>query len=100
MRFQIIAAISAAMTMVVPCSICLSKGFIIPVPIVLATPVNIRAPKKFIEAARTIATLGESARVDTDVAIVLAVSWKPLIKSKMRAKKTIMIFKNLLAREL
>lgn len=33
-----------------------------------------------------IATAGETARVDTHVAIAFAVSWKPFTKSKIRAK--------------
>lgn len=33
-----------------------------------------------------IATAGDTARVDTQVAIALAVSWKPFTKSKIRAK--------------
>ena len=34
-----------------------------------------------------IATAGETARVDTHVAIAFAVSWKPFTKSKIRAKQ-------------
>jgi hypothetical protein len=34
------------------------------------------------------ATRGDSARVDTDVAIALAVSWKPLVKSNAIAVPT------------
>ena len=37
------------------------------------------APTKFITAARVSATRGVRARVDTDVAIALAASWKPLV---------------------
>nr|WP_248616164.1 hypothetical protein [Megamonas hypermegale] len=33
-----------------------------------------------------IATAGGTARVETHVAIALAVSWKPFTKSKIRAK--------------
>ena len=37
------------------------------------------APTKFMIAAITRATRGVSARVDTEVAIALAASWKPLV---------------------
>ena len=40
------------------------------------------------EAAIKIAVRGFNARVDTEVAIALAVSWKPLIKSNTNAKTT------------
>ena len=48
-------------------------------PIVLATPVDTKAPKKLRTAVIKIAFLGEIARVETEVAIALAVSWKPLM---------------------
>ena len=48
-------------------------------PIVFATPVLTIAPKKLSAAVIMIAFLGSIARVETDVAIALAVSWKPLI---------------------
>ena len=51
----------------------------IPSPTVLATLVETRAPSRFSPAAMSTATRGESARVDTEVAIALAVSWKPLV---------------------
>ena len=38
-----------------------------------------KAPTKFITAAIPRATRGVSARVDTDVAIAFAASWKPLV---------------------
>ena len=59
--------------------------------IVPATPVNVKAPIKFIIAAKNIAVLGVKARVDTAVAIALAVSWNPLIKSKIKENITIAI---------
>jgi hypothetical protein len=46
---------------------------------VLATSCPSSAPTKFITAARISATRGVSARVDTEVAIALAASWKPLV---------------------
>ena len=48
-------------------------------PIVFATPVLTIAPKKLSAAVIIIAFLGSIARVDTDVAMAFAVSWKPLI---------------------
>jgi len=41
------------------------------------------------KAAIITAELGESTRVETTVAIALALSWKPLIKSKMNAQAII-----------
>ena len=55
-------------------------------PIVLATPVETIAPTKFKTADIMIATFGFSARVATQVAIALAVSWNPFIKSNERAR--------------
>ena len=40
-------------------------------------------------AAQTTATPGESTRVETTVAMELALSWKPLMKSKTSATATI-----------
>ncbi len=37
------------------------------------------APTKFITAAMARATRGVSARVDTEVAMAFAASWKPLV---------------------
>ncbi|CAC6904012.1 Uncharacterised protein [Staphylococcus aureus] len=53
-----------------------------------ATPVNVKAPIKFITAAIKIAVLGVNALVDTAVATALAVSWNPLIKSNISEKIT------------
>jgi hypothetical protein len=60
-------------------------GVIIPLPIVLATAVPVKAPTKFKTAASIIAVLSGRTPVLTTVAIALAVSWNPLIKSKIRA---------------
>jgi len=46
---------------------------------VFATFCPSRAPTKFITAARIRATRGVSARVETEVAMALAASWKPLV---------------------
>jgi hypothetical protein len=42
----------------------------------------------FRTAALRTAARGESARVETDVAIEFAVSWKPFVKSKKSATAT------------
>src|SRR5699024_10416174 len=78
-KFQMIAANNAARMTVVPSSN--TNGSAIPLVIVCATPVNVRAPMKFIVAASKMALLGVNAFVETDVAIAFAVSWNPLIKS-------------------
>jgi hypothetical protein len=44
-----------------------------------------KAPAKFSSAQRPTATLGRRARVAMDVAIAFAVSWKPFVKSNVRA---------------
>jgi hypothetical protein len=46
-----------------------------PVAIVAATAKETNAPRKFRTAALRTAARGESARVETDVAIEFAVSW-------------------------
>ena len=50
-----------------------------PSPTVLATFAPKWAPMKLPRAAMSRATRGVSARVDTDVAMALAASWKPLV---------------------
>jgi hypothetical protein len=47
-----------------------------------------KAAAKLKNAAHTTACSGVSTRVDTTVAIELAASWKPLMKSKTSATKT------------
>ena len=56
-----------------------------PLAIVAATASDRNAPTKFSEAAMITATFGDIARVDTEVAIEFAVSWKPLVKSNASA---------------
>ena len=51
----------------------------IPDPMVSATPVPSSAPTRFISAAISSAARGVRARVDTEVAIAFAASWKPLV---------------------
>ena len=74
-RFQAIAPMSAADT---------TAGVVVfsstrPAPMVLATAVPANAPMKLNAVAMPSAASGLSARVATDVAIALAVSWKPLM---------------------
>ena len=48
-------------------------------PTVAATLVETSAPRTFVTAAIASATRGVSARVETEVAMALAESWKPLV---------------------
>ena len=84
-RFQMMAPVRPA-TMI--SSLIILAEMTISPPIVLATPVEIMAPIKFRMAVPMIARPGRIARVDTQVAMALAVSWNPLIKSKIRARTT------------
>src|SRR6476661_362686 len=56
-----------------------------PPEIVLATSVDRNAPTTFSTAAITTAVRGRRAPVATDVAIALALSWNPLVKSNTSA---------------
>src|SRR5437899_9730419 len=59
-----------------------------PLPTVLATCTpKPKAATKLKKAAHTTAWSGVSTRVDTTVAMELAASWKPLMKSKIRATR-------------
>src|SRR5574341_1792740 len=61
-----------------------------PLPMVLATAVPMtKAATKLKNAAQKTAILGESTRVETTVAMLLAASWKPLMKSKPSATATV-----------
>ena len=60
-------------------------SFTMPPEMVLATSVDRKAPATFSTAAISTATFGFNAPVATEVAIALALSWKPLVKSKNRA---------------
>ncbi len=65
-----------------------TEAWISPLPMVLATAVpTTKAATKLNEAAQNTATPGESTRVDTTVAIEFALSWNPLMKSKMSATR-------------
>ena len=50
-----------------------------PLPMVLATSTEIRAPNTLKNAAMPSAMRGVSARVEIEVAMALAESWKPLV---------------------
>ncbi len=50
-----------------------------PLPTVSATFLPKNAPTRLATAAMTSATRGVRARVDTEVAMALAESWKPLV---------------------
>ena len=62
-----------------------------PPEIVLATSVDRDAPRTLRTAAMTTAALGLSAPVATEVAMALAESWKPLVKSNASAVTTTMM---------
>ena len=83
-RFQAIAPISPANTIVVEDA----PASTIPCPTVVATLIETKAPTKFSTADRATASRGDSARVEIIVATALAVSWKPLVKSKASAVAT------------
>ena len=94
MRFQVIAPTRPARTM----SSVMASWSTIPFAIVAATAKDTNAPRKFRIAALMTAVRGESARVETDVAIALAVSWKPFVKSKNNATATTAKSKSSIAR--
>ena len=83
-RFQVIAPTRPAMT---TSSVMISWSTM-PFAIVAATSIETKAPAKFSTAALATAMRGESARVETLVAIEFAVSWKPFVKSKKSATAT------------
>ena len=80
-RFHVIAPISAARTSRSPSPPVSTAGLTIPFAIVAATLIEMNAPAKFRHAEMTTATIGLSAPVAIEVAIALAVSWKPFVKS-------------------
>src|SRR3954453_12884986 len=57
-----------------------------PPEMVLATCTDRHAPTRFRHAATATAVRGRKAPVAIDVAMALAVSWKPLVKSKTTAE--------------
>ncbi len=64
-----------------------ASGLTIPFATVAATLSETNAPAKLRIAATRTATRGDSARVETLVAIAFAVSWKPFVKSKKRRRR-------------
>ncbi len=78
-RFQTIAPSTPTAITVRPVT---PVGGLITLLMVLATCWPMKAPSRFITAAMMSAALGVSARVETEVAIALAASWKPLVDSK------------------
>ena len=85
-RFHAMAPIRPAKTTVVVTA----PDSTMPWPTVAATLSEMKAPAKFRTADSSTAKRGDMARVDTDVAIALAVSWKPLVKSNASAVTTTM----------
>ena len=84
MRFQVIAPTRPASRML---SV-IASGLTMPLATVAATLNEMKAPAKLRIAAIATALRGESARVETLVAIEFAVSWKPFVKSKKSATAT------------
>src|ERR1700754_2314348 len=84
MRFQVIAPINPAKIIVVVTT----SASTMPVATVAATVIEMKAPPKFSSAATPTATFGLSAPVAIVVAIALAVSWKPFVKSNTSATAT------------
>ena len=66
----------------------IASGSTMPLATVAATLNEMKAPAKLSTAAITTALRGERAWVETLVAIELAVSWKPFVKSKNSATAT------------
>src|SRR3954471_2285735 len=83
-RFHAIAPTSPQKTTVVVTA----PASTMPDPTVAATFSEMNAPAKFSTADRATAKRGDIARVDTEVAIAFAVSWKPFVKSNASAVTT------------
>src|SRR3954452_12027674 len=83
-RFHAIAPTSAANTTVVV----MAPASTMPEPMVAATLSEMNAPAKFRTADSRTANRGDIARVETEVAIAFAVSWKPFVKSNASAVTT------------
>src|SRR5712692_3750247 len=84
MKFQVTAPMSAASTTNWETALVSTM----PLPRVAATSVEISAPTTFATAAMPSATPGRSARVEMEVAMAFAESWKPLVKSNRSAVAT------------
>jgi hypothetical protein len=85
-RFQAMAPMRPAKTIVVVTA----PASTMPLATVAATSSEMNAPTKLRTAAIATAARGESARVETVVAIALAVSWNPFVKSNASAVTTTM----------
>ena len=85
-RFHAMAPIRPAKTTVVVTA----PESTMPWATVAATLSEMKAPAKFRTADSSTAKRGDIARVETEVAIALAVSWKPLVKSNASAVTTTM----------
>ena len=90
-RFQVMAPTNAASTTKRPLTPPVADGGTIPFAIVVATAIERNAPRKLSAAEIRTATIGLSAPVAIDVAIALAVSWKPFVKSNEAAAAITMI---------
>src|SRR5438477_6861446 len=84
MRFQEMAPSRAAITTTSPGLIARVLAMVFDT-LAWKNATVITAPTRLKTAARPTAARGESARVEIDVAMALAVSWKPLVKSKATA---------------
>ena len=78
-RFHVIAPTSAESTMTRPSWELTSVMLMMSSAIVVATLVPSSAPSRLKNAAIASATRGVSARVETEVAMAFAASWKPLV---------------------
>src|SRR6185437_12286966 len=87
-RFHRIAPIRAARTRTRPALPARTCGLTIPLAIVAATLIEMNAPAKLRIAESATATLGLRAPLAIEVAIALAVSWNPLVKSNASAATT------------
>ena len=79
MRFQVIAPISPDRTMISASWELTPPMLMMSSAMVVATCVPSRAPTRLKTAAMMSAARGVSARVETEVAIAFAASWKPLV---------------------
>src|SRR2546423_2586904 len=83
-RFQEIAPSSAAITTTSP-GLIASVLAIVFETLAWKNATVMTAPIRLNTAARPTAARGERARVEMDVAMAVAVSWKPIVKSKTKA---------------
>src|SRR3954462_3701928 len=90
-RFQVMAPTRPARIV----SIVIAPGSRMPLPIVFATFSDRYAPTKLRMPAPITASRGEIERVATDVAIELAASWNPFVKSNSSAIATTMTSSNM-----